>query len=195
MDLVTILEKITPLTQSCKNALNGIIKLEYFDANTILTEPCNTSDTVYFLNSGIARVYYHTDTDTTVTARFICEGEFAAIAMTLFLRSPSNDYIETLEYCQISTVQFGDFQKLSLLFPELNTCLFCIYQEYLIRYEKELRFFRCHNNETRYNRFLEIHPRLGNRVKLKHVASFLGMTQQHLSRLRNRLSKPTKKII
>ena len=125
----------------------------------------------------------------------MCEGEFAAIATTLFLQEPSEDYIETLECCQLSVIRFGDFQKLSVQFPELNFCLFAVYQQYLVRYEKELRFFRHHDHKKMYDRFDVLYPRLSNRVQLKYIASFLGMSQQHLSRLRKILATSHKKII
>ena len=46
MDLVTAFEKTTPLSEQCKNALLAIIKVSYFDTETILQDPQNINDTI-----------------------------------------------------------------------------------------------------------------------------------------------------
>jgi hypothetical protein len=48
---------------------------------------------------------------------------------------------------------------------------------------------RKHTADEKYNFFMEQHPDLINRVPLKHIATYLGMNEETLSRVRSKYRK------
>ena len=45
------------------------------------------------------------------------------------------------------------------------------------------------NALQRYEQFIEEHKQIANRVQMKHIASYLGITPTHFSRIRKQLTK------
>jgi CRP/FNR family transcriptional regulator, anaerobic regulatory protein len=51
--------------------------------------------------------------------------------------------------------------------------------------EKRMKMLQSKNASTKYRHFLKQFPSIANRARLRDIASFLGMSQEHLSRIRS----------
>ncbi len=103
-------------------------------------------------------------------------------------RLPSQENIEALEESIVWDVSFEDSNAL-LYLESWNTFVRKLIQE--VQHFTELILEEVQNEtaENRYIRLLENQPGLVKRVPLRHLASFLGITPQSLSRIRRRVTE------
>ena len=106
---------------------------------------------------------------------------------SFFSRMPSNKYVETLEE---STLWEFDYFKLESIYGlskefERMGRLFANYA--IVQLEKRMDDFHFMSAKERYALLLEKHPQIVQRVSLGIIASFLGISQETLSRIRSQI--------
>lgn len=142
----------------------------------------------HFLASGLARVFYYKE-DKEVTAWFAAERGIASAIDSLFSGKPSIYKIELLEDSDIYSFQYYRLESLVRQFPIVERLgRLMITNNYLLLDERMKLFAFCTADE-RYERLLQQLPDIFQRVNLKHIASYLGITQEHLSRIRSNYRK------
>ena len=187
MPFINELEKLGPLSEECKIALREAAKLKNYPKKHCLLSPEQMSDKMYYVESGLLRVFYRTDTRE-VTAWFGREGTFVASIQSFLQKKPSNEYIELLEDSQLWVMNQADLEVLFVEFPELHVHFWGMYKKYMTTYENTLRLLREKNAEKRYAYFNKIYPGLANRAQVKHIAQFINLDPDTLSRIRSELA-------
>jgi len=112
------------------------------------------------------------------------EGDFVISVLSFFRREPSNEYIEALEDGQLCGFHYDDLMYLYKTHLEFNIVGRIFTQEYFCLSEERLMSMRKRKAEQRYQDLLDKNPGLLNRVPLKDLASYLGLTPETLSRMR-----------
>jgi len=79
-------------------------------------------------------------------------------------------------------------QEMYETFPEMNRVGRMLLEEYYAASEERVYIARLPNAQARYQHFINSRPELLNRIPLKYVASYLGITLETLSRLRAKKS-------
>lgn len=137
----------------------------------------------YYIHQGAARAFYFKD-GKDITAYFAFENEAITGIDSILKGSPSKYDIELLEDSNISKlnkVEVEAFYQQSILHERYGRLfLQQIYMDMVERLE-DLQFL---NARQRYLQLLEKHPHIIQRVELRHISSFLGITQETLSRVR-----------
>jgi CRP-like cAMP-binding protein len=87
------------------------------------------------------------------------------------------------------SLSFADLQDLYAQSPEFNIVIRKLLQQYYRDAERRAFIARLTNAENKYKYFLTRYSHLANRIPLKYIASFLGITLETLSRVRKKLSK------
>ncbi len=157
----------------------------HYSKNTMLVRSGTTDKSIYFIEEGITRSIFHKDgTDTTTW--FSLEGDITFGMHSLYHNSPSVESIETLTDCLIYTMPIEKLNSLYEKYIDIANWGRAIHQEcnilLSILFVERLQL----PPEERYERFLEHYPGLLNRVKLKYIAEFLGVSIYTLSRIRNK---------
>ena len=159
------------------------IERKSFPAKTLLQDQNKISDKIYFVEKGIARTYYYKD-GKDITYWIAIENDFVGSMSSFFMRRPSNKIVETIENCVLWEFEFQKLEKLFGSSEELSKAgrLFANYGISLM----EERFDNLHFNtaKERFKIFLDKQPEILQRVPLGMIASYLGMTQETLSRIR-----------
>jgi len=145
-------------------------------------------NTFYFMNSGIARLFLkHNQED--ITFAFISAPQFASTIIYLLNRVPSRLAIETctdIEALQWDQDNFMAIREHTETGKKMETAL----TELLLRWNLEREIDRLTQTpEERYCRLIETSPLVAQQVPVKYIASYLGIHQDSLSRIRNRLMK------
>lgn len=184
--LIESFGEIAHLSEESENALMQIIKKREFRKKEILQEEGKISDKIYFVEKGITRTFYYKN-GKEVTFWIAAENEFVGSFASFFSRTPSNKYVETLEDC---TLWIFDYDKLENLYSnskELERMgrLFANYGITIL--EKKFDDFHTMSALERYNVLINKHPKVLQTVSLGIIASYLGITQETLSRIRNRV--------
>lgn len=139
----------------------------------------------HFVEKGILRVYYYKD-GKDVTAWFAFEGMIASCIDSLFSGQTTLYYIEVLDDAIVHTVQYDIIEKSFLDYPQLERLgRILITQNYLLLDER-MKLIIFHSADERYKKLLEQEPKALQKIPLSHIASYLNVTQETLSRIRSK---------
>jgi CRP-like cAMP-binding protein len=182
------LAKIGPFGDEFRNLLEEHFEVITVPKNHVLLKEGQVSNHLFVVLTGALRYYYMKDGEE-VSALFIEEGGLSASISSFFPRKPSSEFIETLEPCTIARIHHDHLQRIYHTNTESNFIARVLTEQFLVVSVERLLLLRKNSAEERYTSFCEQHPELLQRVPLKHIASYLGLTIETLSRIRAKLSK------
>lgn len=190
MDATThFLEKIQaiyPLTDTEINALKSHICLKSYPKNHFLLNQNEVSDTLYFIVSGLVRAFYNDQkTQEEITAWFLPEGGFIYSVTSFVDNTPSFEAIVAEEDTLVVAITKHDLEQLFLSSGAFTRIALYLTEQYLCIYDERVRSLRLPATEC-YERFQSQYPQLEARVKLNHLASYLGIARSTLFDLRKK---------
>lgn len=143
-------------------------------------------DSLYFIESGLIRGYYF-DNGKELTNWFAQEQEFATCFYSFIANKPSFESIQAIEDCSLLQIPQKTLEKLYLQFPETERIGRIITENYYIKLEERVLSIRFKTAKERYQNLVDKKPALLQRASLGQIASYLGITQETLSRIRAEL--------
>jgi len=187
-EMISRFNDLFPLTEALKERLEQVIKVKEYPKKHLLLQEGKVADSACFVLKGLARAYYIAD-GKEITSRFMDEGFIITSWISFYTRKPGYEYIETLEDSVLGCVSYSDLQVLYKDFIEFNVIGRKLTEHYFFLSEQRTYMLRKHTAEDKYHFFLEQHPGLLNRVPLKHIATYLGISEETLSRVRGKRGK------
>ena len=182
------LNSFTPLTGDVQEAISKITIRREVKAGELLFDQGNICKEFHYLESGIARVFYYKD-GKEVTAWFASQGQIASAIDSLFSGKPSFYNIQLTEDSILWSLQFDKIEPVFEQFPVVERLgRLMITHNYLLLDERMKLFAFC-SAEERYEKLLLQIPDIAQRTKLGYIASYLGISQEHLSRIRSAYRK------
>ena len=181
--LTEAFHQISPLPPQVKADLNECTQRLEVKRNTILLDTGSIARHLYFIQTGLARVYYFHNAED-VTDYFAIDQQFIGGIESLFTATPSKKGIQVLEDSIVYAVQYIDLEKLCQKYHAFERAgrLLGIYA--FLEGQQRIESIRFHEAKERYQELGKKYPGILNRCPLKHIASYLGITQVSLSRLR-----------
>ncbi len=179
------LGQIHPLTPELQETLAQCITRECLPARTLLLEEGEVCERVYYLESGLARGFYRLGKEE-ITSWFVGAGSWMLAVTSFFTQKPSQEYIELLEESTLLSIDFASLERIYDQFHEFNFIGRVLTEHYYGMSEQRSWALRRQTAMERYHHLLRTDPGLFERVHLKHIASYLGMKRETLSRLRNK---------
>ena len=160
----------------------------HFKKNEYLIEIGKTSSYYYFLEEGFLRSYTIDVDGNDITSKFFVAGDIVIDWHSYFLKKPSREPIQALSAGKCWKIKFSDFMKLFHIeaFREVGRTR--LVQNYFELKNHSISVIADHAKD-RYLNLLEEKPKLANNVPLKHLATYLGITDTSLSRIRNEVAK------
>jgi CRP/FNR family transcriptional regulator, anaerobic regulatory protein len=153
--------------------------------NTLLLSAGTVCRHLYFLESGLLRFYILKD-GTEITKYFTDVPYVFTSQKSFTSQQPAKENIETLEESILWRMKYDDAFSL-LAVDSWNTFIRKLIQEVQSFTEEILEAIQTETAENRYLALLATQPALIQRVPLKHVASYLGIAPQSLSRIRKNI--------
>jgi CRP-like cAMP-binding protein len=155
----------------------------HYPKSHLLTQTGIKDNLVYFIEKGCARTFFFAG-NKEVTNWFSTEGDITFSSTSLYYALPALEYVQILEDSVIYQMPIEALNKLYQTNIEIANWSRVIHQEALLKMQT-LRLNRLSlSAKERYEKFITENPGLIGRVNLGFIASYLGMTQQHLSSLR-----------
>lgn len=172
--------------------LNEIAECRFFDPGDFILRKGQVCSGAYFLAKGLARSYYIRE-NKQITSRLMEEGFIITSWQSFYRQQPSTEYIVTMEESATIFLNFRDIISLYEEYPVFN--IIGRKQVEYSFYEAEARtqMLRGLSAVERYKFFCENYNSLLQRVPLKYIASYLGMSDETLSRIRAKY-KPVQNI-
>lgn len=142
---------------------------------------------VGFNLNGIFRFYYIDQNGNDWTKGFLTQGNFVISYTSLILNRPSSINIEAITNSDVLQFKYKEWEKLIELDLRWYPFLYKIMQKVYIMKELREKSFLLDDATQRYLEFRKEFPEVEEKAKLYEIASFIGVTPESLSRIRNKL--------
>ena len=178
-----------PISEEAFSAIdNGTYTVNIKKGKFIL-KPGSKDSNYYLIVKGVVRAYIKED-GKEITTWINEENEMIASIRNLGLDIPSEEYLQAIEDTTLIAMPLALTETLYSNFPEANIIGRLILQDNIRGAEERAYISRIPSAEKKYKRLIETSPQLINRISLKYIASYLGMTLETLSRVRGRIHQP-----
>ncbi len=172
------------LTQVC-NAHQPIS----FSKGAQILETGTIADGYLVLESGLIRSYVIDFNGKDITTNFFTQGEIVIEVSSLFQRIAAKENIEALTDCVGWKIDFQDFQKLFHSLEGFREWGRAWMANSLFEFKQRSVAMIADSATERYHKLMESKPEVFQHSPLKHIASYLGVTDTSLSRIRKETAK------
>jgi CRP-like cAMP-binding protein len=179
-----VIRQLIPITEVELDALLAPCVVRSYPRNALLSEPGPVPDEVYFINRGVVRVVVTDPEGTEHTVHFALEDQFIADYSGFILRQPALYALQALEPTEVvvlprAAIEWG-YQSLA----HGDRLGRLIAEYYFLYQDNRVRNLYARTPKERYDSITEIFPNIHNRVSQHLIASYLGISPVHLSRLK-----------
>ncbi len=176
-------EIISPLSDNSVDKLASILIQTDLKKNDILLREGEISDQIYFVQNGLLRQFYYKN-GRDLTEHFACENNIFMSIESFILREPSYLMIEALEPTVLFGVPNKQLRALIDECPDVGVMYYRTMELILVGIQRKIDSFRFETAHERYLRLLNERPEIVKRAPLVHIASYLLMSPETLSRVR-----------
>ena len=160
-----------------------MIRKEYKKGDLLLQEG-EISNNLIIGGKGMVRQFYYKNKKD-VTEHFSYEGCIVICIESTLKREPTRLMVEALEDCIVYEVPYNKFMTLTEISWEINLFYRKILEFSLIVSQVKADAWRFETAHERYIRLMNTHPEVVKRAPMAHIASYLLMTPETLSRVRS----------
>ncbi|CAH0272899.1 Crp/Fnr family transcriptional regulator [Chryseobacterium sp. Bi04] len=140
-----------------------------------------------FIKKGTIRCFYINDQGREINFGFYFENEFFTDYESILCDTVSNMNIQALEDCEILLLRKENLKSLYEKEAYWQQFGRVMSEKIYLDAKKRIDDLLCYSPENRYLNLLKKEPLLFQKIAQKHIASYLGITEQSLSRIRNRI--------
>ncbi|MFN8395011.1 MAG: Crp/Fnr family transcriptional regulator [Bacteroidia bacterium] len=184
--LIAYFDDMLPLTDEERQLLTSKFQSRLYRRRQFVLQEGDVCNTVNFVVSGCLRMYKIDEAGTIHIIQFAIENWWISDMGSFYSRSPSEMNIEAVEDTTVMQVKHDDLLELYEKAPKFNRLFRVLVERSLIGMQHRLLQNLSADASVRYESFLSQYPELANRVPNTHIASYLGITPEFLSKIRNR---------
>ncbi|MBL0304205.1 MAG: Crp/Fnr family transcriptional regulator [Cytophagaceae bacterium] len=184
--LITIINQFANISEQAKNELFDIVSMKGFDKGSYIVEQGKTCKHLYFIKSGFLRGFYYQD-GKEITSWFASENDTVTSMYSFISQKPSFETIEVLEDSTLFEISYNNLQLLFEKYPEFNLIGRLLTEKYYIELEERTISLQFQTATERYLKLLQQQPQLLQKASLGMIASYLGISQETLSRIRKKI--------
>lgn len=181
--LFRFLEGFSPLSENCMSFFRQHLELLRLPKRKFLLKEGELCKHVYFIRKGAVRGFFKEGAKE-ITTWITVENEMVTAITALVKPLPVSSSIQLLENSELLSLPIDIMEQAYTLFPEFNIVARKLLQQYYADAELRACISRLTNAKSKYQYFQLHHPALVNRIPLKYIASYLGITLETLSRIR-----------
>ena len=191
MDLAKSFRKIYHIEDATLEHLHASLSRKTFvKGERIITQGC-VSNHLFIIEKGIVRCFYENlDEATETTLLFGIEGNLFTSLASVVYGQPSQTSYEALSDVTVLSISFDDFWKLCDECPDLMRWQshYQLYQLYTL--EKRATLTGIGDAYTRYMQYIKMRGKETiSKIPLKYISQYLNISQETLSRIRNRIAR------
>ncbi len=182
--LLLYLNSIHPLTEDLVHYLTTHLKTKELQKKEVLLKKGHIAREICFVESGLLRCFYLVD-EKEVSAWFMKEGDVIISVDSFFNQTPGNETIQAIEACTIHYITYEELQFIYANFPEFDVVGRVLTEKYYALSEQRLCAMRMQRALDRYRNLMTNHPEFILRISSKYIASYLGVTEVTLSKIKS----------
>ncbi|CAM3912963.1 Crp/Fnr family transcriptional regulator [Mucilaginibacter galii] len=177
--------RLTGLTESAKVDLRTKLTTKHIAKGHYLLQDGNTCKYLFFINQGLAKTFFFKE-DKEFIMRFFTESNLFTVVDSFGNQQPSGYAVVALEDTSYTTLSYDDLQTLCQRHHCMETFFSKLLAKAATHMMQRITEMLEDNPAERYARFVTNNQALLQRITLGDLASYLGITQVSLSRIRAR---------
>lgn len=142
--------------------------------------------TIYFVSSGILRLYHLDGQGTEHTIAFVGAGSWTGDLASFFHQLPASLWVEALTETEVLELPYGVYARERQSLRPLQALMTAVLRESQAYMQRRLIDQLSQTAEELYWRFVDECPELSAVLTAKQIASFLGVSNECISRIRRR---------
>ncbi|KAF2517056.1 cyclic nucleotide-binding domain-containing protein [Flavobacterium foetidum] len=185
------LNNIFKVNDFSKKELEMIIpkfKQVTFSQNDYLLNEGKTENHYWFIESGFVRSYVVDTKGNDITTNFYTAGDIVIDWISFFLRNPTRENIQALTDCVCWQLDFETFQQLFHSIQSFREQGRTTLVNSYFSLKKQSVSMIADQAKERYIRLVKEKPHIVQNISLKYIATYLGITDTSLSRIRKEIS-------
>ncbi len=184
-NLLAQISKAVLVSAELEAAIEAAFRKEQIRKQDCILKEYDHVRKLYFIDEGLLRTYYIHD-GKEVTSWFYSENQFITSWHGFYRQVASHEYIEALVDCTVFSIEYIKYQQLIDTFQKFERFSRLLAEEQLAFIDSYSKGYLYMSAKDKYDHLLSYVPDIELRVKLGHIASFLGISQETLSRIRKR---------
>ena len=142
---------------------------------------------IFFLINGFVRMYYIDFDGSEINYRFTDKSNFFVDFQSFLTQKPSRYYWQAMQDSQVLAFPFQEVQRLYASSAAWQKLGRLITESVYLELNERVEMLQFMSPEQRYQHLMDTRPELFNQISQFHMASYLGIKPESLSRLRKRL--------
>ncbi len=169
------------------DALEQKLTVQHLKKGEFLTQTGEICNQVSFINKGLLRLFYLVDGKEICTG-FVAENEYAAQYDSFLTQQPAFSSIDALEDCELINLSCDDMHSLYSSHPVFERAGRKIAETLFIMISSQTTRLLTMTPEERYQSVLQDQPFIIQRVPQYMIATLIGISPEHLSRIRKKMT-------
>lgn len=187
-ELVNLINVYTKLNDAEIQKLEGSIVKKHFKKNEIIFAEGRISEEIYLVSKGCVRLYYNADGNDK-TAFFYLEGQFICAGESYTFNVPAKENYQAVEDSDVFVLTKKGIEELLAFSSKFEVLARIATENELITCQRIIASFVMQSAEERYLDLLKNNKPLFQRVPQQHIATYLGVSPETLSRIKKRVLK------
>lgn len=182
-ELLAYLDSIYPMTDGLKQQFASVVKVKELSKKSYWLKAGHVCRNACFIHKGLLRCFYEKDGHE-ICSWFMKEADVMISVESFFTQKESYESIQALEDSILFYISYSDLQVLYQNHLEFNYIVRVLMERYYMMSEQRLFSMRMQRSQERYDYLFKHHPELVLRVPAKYLASYLGISEVTISRIK-----------
>lgn len=182
-DFLSFVSLLSMPESEAEDLLTSKLYEKSYRKGELILETGQVCKRIYFVDSGLVKTFFYTDTREFIM-RFFPEGSLFTVLDSFVLQQPSAYSVEALEDTKVTCLNHADLELLCSRYHSMETFYRKLLSVAAVNMMDRIGGTLEEKAGIAYQKFLKEHGALLQRISLADLASYLGITQVSLSRIR-----------
>jgi CRP-like cAMP-binding protein len=169
--------------------VEAMVQIQYVAANDFVLREGEVCRHLYFLDQGLLRFFQWIDGEDR-TKFFTYEQQLFTAQQSFSTQQPTRENVQALENSTLLFIAYEQVQQLRRTIPVWSAFTYQVMSQVNVWTDELLVASLNETAESRYRRMLNEQPERLRRIPIKHLASYLGIAPESLSRIRRKVARP-----
>ena len=182
----SFIQIINPLPNDILEDVISCFQLLEYPKDYLLLKQGRPCKHIWFLARGAVRYFYTDEDGKESNVWFSFDNDVVTDATSFVSQKPSNESIQLIEDSELYAIEYHQIQNLLQKHHSFALWYISLVEKYYVaQIEDRITDLQFLTAKQRYEKLLVQFPNISNRISLGHIASYLNITQETLSRIRS----------